>query len=65
MNAHHPRLAHPSGPVAKAPAEDYIRRPGKIRLLHTLGRLIPGDYLKTAFYLNCIDAPRRFLRDAL
>src|SRR5215469_18063439 len=57
------RLA--SRPFGKALPADYTRRPGKIRLLHVLGSLIPGDYLKTAFYLNCIDAPRRFLRDAL
>jgi hypothetical protein len=30
-----------------------------------MARLIPGEYLKTAFYLNCIDKPRRMLRDAL
>ena len=52
-------------PPAKAHAADRFRRPGKIRLLRLLGSLIPGDYLKTAFYLNCIDAPRRFLREAL
>jgi hypothetical protein len=44
---------------------DYARRAGKIRLLHMLARLLPGEYLKTAFYLNCIDRPRRMLRDAL
>lgn len=57
--------SHSSLQLTKAPREDYIRRTGKIRLLHVLGSLIPGDYLKTAFYLNCIDAPRRFMRDAL
>jgi hypothetical protein len=48
-----------------APAGDYEKRPGKIRLLRSLARLIPGEYLKTAFYLNCIDRPRRAVRDML
>jgi hypothetical protein len=48
-----------------APAGDYTKRPGKIRLLQGVARLLPGEYLKTAFYLNCIDRPRRMLRDAL
>lgn len=47
------------------PADDYMKRAGMIRLLHGIARLIPGEYLKTAFYLNCIDKPRRMLRDAL
>jgi hypothetical protein len=33
--------------------------------LRLLNRLLPGDYLKTAFYLHCIDAPRRLLRLAI
>jgi hypothetical protein len=44
---------------------DYAKRPGMIRLLQGVARLLPGEYLKTAFYLNCIDRPRRWLRDAL
>ena len=48
-----------------AQAGDYAKRAGKIRLLQAVARLLPGDYLKTAFYLNCIDRPRRMLRDAL
>lgn len=36
-----------------------------IRLLRILAAILPGEYLKTAFYLNCIDRPRRALRDAL
>lgn len=36
-----------------------------IRLLKLFSALLPGEYLKTAFYLNCIDLPRRALRDAL
>jgi len=48
-----------------APAGDYTKRPGMIRLLQGVARLLPGEYLKTAFYLNCVDRPRRLLRDAL
>jgi Methyltransferase domain len=44
---------------------DYMKRPAPVRLLRGLSRLLPGEYLKTAFYLNCIDKPRRMLRDAL
>jgi methyltransferase family protein len=40
-------------------------RPPAIRLLGALGHLLPGDYLKTIFYLNLIEAPRRLLRKAL
>jgi hypothetical protein len=47
------------------PAGDYTKRPGMIRLLRGFACLLPGEYLKTAFYLNCIDRPRRALRDAL
>lgn len=36
-----------------------------IRILKLISAVLPGEYLKTAFYLNCIDAPRRALRDAL
>jgi hypothetical protein len=36
-----------------------------IRLLRLVSVLLPGDYLKTAFYLTCIDRPRRALRQAL
>ncbi|HVW69751.1 MAG TPA: class I SAM-dependent methyltransferase [Steroidobacteraceae bacterium] len=47
-------------------AHDFTtRRPGKIKLLRGLSALLPGEYLKTAFYLNCIDRPRRALREAL
>jgi hypothetical protein len=46
-------------------AGDYMKRAGMIRLLHGVSRLLPGEYLKTAFYLNCVDKPRRALRDAL
>lgn len=36
-----------------------------IRVLRAFSKVLPGEYLKTAFYLNCIDLPRRVLRDAL
>jgi hypothetical protein len=36
-----------------------------ITFLRLIGKLLPGDYLKTAFYLNCIAKPRKFLRLAL
>lgn len=41
------------------------RRPPMIRLLRGFSHLLPGEYLKTAFYLNCVDKPRRMLRDLL
>jgi len=34
-------------------------------ILERLGKLLPGDYLKTMFYLNCIAKPRKFLRISL
>src|SRR6185437_3245550 len=36
-----------------------------IRLLKLFSAVLPGERLKTAFYLNCIDLPRRVLREAL
>ena len=33
-----------------------------IKALRIMGKCIPGDYLKTAFYLNCIKKPRKLLR---
>jgi hypothetical protein len=36
-----------------------------LRVLRFFSLLLPGEYLKTAFYLNCIDRPRRILREAL
>jgi Macrocin-O-methyltransferase (TylF) len=38
---------------------------GLLRLLRICSLLLPGDRLKTGFYLNCIDAPRRFVREGL
>ncbi len=40
-------------------------RPLPVRLLKLLSRVLPGERLKTAIYLGCIDLPRRMLRDAL
>ena len=37
----------------------------KMGILERLGKLLPGDYLKTMFYLNCIAKPRKFLRISL
>ena len=64
MLVHNTRAEKPIA-VKEAAKDDYMKRPGKIRLLRSLGRLLPGEYLKTAFYLNCIDKPRRALREAL
>jgi len=36
-----------------------------VRLLRVFSTLLPGEYLKTAFYLNCIDRPRRMLREVM
>jgi hypothetical protein len=36
-----------------------------IRLLRLFSHALPGEFLKTAFYLNAIDAPRRLLRQAM
>jgi hypothetical protein len=41
------------------------RAPGLISGLRLLGKLLPGDYLKTAFYLHAIAKPRRALRVAI
>lgn len=36
-----------------------------IRILRFFSMLLPGEYLKTAFYLNFIDLPRRAMRQVL
>jgi len=51
--------------ITEAAPADYMKRSGLIRLLRLASHLLPGEYLKTAFYLNCIDKPRRMLRDLL
>jgi hypothetical protein len=43
----------------------HVKRSALLRLLRALGMLLPGDWLKTFFYLNFIAAPRRILRRAL
>jgi len=58
-------MAINTGMSRPASPADYERRPGLIRFLRGASHLLPGEYLKTAFYLNCIDKPRRMLRDVL
>lgn len=49
-----------------SPAPQYpLKKSPLLSALRTLSRVLPGEHLKTAVYLNCIDLPRRFLRDAL
>jgi hypothetical protein len=36
-----------------------------IRILRLISVFLPGEYLKTGFYLNFIDLPRRLMRQAL
>lgn len=36
-----------------------------ITLLRVMGKFLPGDYLKTAFYLNCVYKPRKILRQSI
>jgi len=59
------RQTHPPLASRTQGAGDYMKRSPLIHLLRGLSRLLPGEYLKTAFYLNCIDRPRRALRSAL
>lgn len=58
-------IPHPSRHRSSQTHDFATQRPGKVKLLRALSALLPGEYLKTAFYLNCIDRPRRALRDAL
>jgi hypothetical protein len=56
----------PAAGVPAASDETYpAAKPPLIRLLRAFTTLIPSDHLQTAFYLNCVDRPRRFLRSAL
>ena len=68
MNASVEHRAADSLKNTVADAEDYggagARSPF-IRVLKLLSALLPGEHLKTTFYLNCIDLPRHALRDAL
>lgn len=36
-----------------------------IRVLRLFSSVLPGEFLKTAFYLNAIDLPRRLIRQAI
>ena len=54
-----------SRPDLEAPTVATTYRSPAIRVLRALGHLLPGDYLKTLFYLNLIETPRRLLRKAL
>ena len=76
MSVEHPR--NPTGvmrssipcffgscPVQKTEPRYQANRSPLIRVLRFVSALLPGDYLKTAFYLNCIDLPRRVIRQAL
>lgn len=40
-------------------------RSSLITLLRLMGKFLPGNYVKTVFYLNCIYKPRKFLRQGL
>ncbi|HTT42585.1 MAG TPA: hypothetical protein VMG33_05895, partial [Steroidobacteraceae bacterium] len=53
-----PRLADPGGAY-------HVKRSPLLYVLRAFALLIPGDWLKTFFYLHCIAAPRRALRRAL
>ena len=44
----------------------YIAKPSPLlKVLRAISWLTPGDYLKTAVYLTCIEKPRRILRTAM
>jgi len=43
----------------------HVKSSPLLRLLRGVGHLLPGDRLKTFFYLNLIKAPRRMMRRAL
>jgi hypothetical protein len=48
------------------PETTYVSKPSPLlKVLRAISRLLPGEYLKTAFYLRCIERPRRTLRTAL
>ena len=54
-----------SRPDLEPPTVATTYRSPAIRVLRALGHLLPGDYVKTLFYLNLIETPRRLLRKAL
>ncbi len=53
------------GATSCGPLDRRGSRSPVIRALRLVGRLLPGDYLKTAFYLNVIARPRKALRLAI
>jgi hypothetical protein len=65
MLMHDTKMEAPALVAKERPPNDFQQRAPMVRLLRALSRMLPGEYLKTAFYLNCIDAPRRLLRDLL
>ncbi len=54
-----------SGADSNVEVSNNGNRSALIKLLRLLSRVLPGDYLKTFFYLNIIEKPRRFLRLSL
>jgi hypothetical protein len=36
-----------------------------VKVLNIIGKIIPGEHLKTSFYLNFIAKPRKFLRKSI
>lgn len=57
--------ADPAGSSDRPAETSDARRSPLIWALRVLSWLLPGEYLKTTFYLTCIDLPRRALREAL
>src|ERR1700751_1302344 len=54
-----------SNPIEDNDKRYWQGRSPLIAALRWISAVLPGEYLKTAFYLNCIDLPRRGLREAL
>ncbi|HEY6927032.1 MAG TPA: class I SAM-dependent methyltransferase [Steroidobacteraceae bacterium] len=52
-------------PMERTNKEYWQSRSPLIAVLRRISTVLPGEYLKTAFYLNCIDGPRRALRQAV
>lgn len=54
-----------SNPIEDNDKRYWQGRSPLIAALRWVSAVLPGEYLKTAFYLSCIDLPRRGLREAL
>ena len=54
-----------SRPMERTDKRYWQGRSPLIAVLRGISAVLPGEYLKTAFYLNCVDLPRRSLREAL